>query len=294
MMFEQMNRFVNRLRDLEQRELSQTPEEERQWKSLKDKLAMPRGEEEQQPVYQRRCIAVTSMYAQAGASFIASNVAYAWAGLGFPVALGEMPGIISYFYFALDYERRVNRQSNPYTSAPMLLLQNDHLRIQINPPLQQDKSSHFDAAHWLLRTCKDSPLVVIDVSSLWREAVAEQILELADEIWVVFDTDLARLTRLLLVEPAPPWWTAERNKIKWIANKWNQQLSRSSVMKKISGTLSLWDPQSGPVEVQYVVPLINGEKVGDAQARANLLLEQFPEEEHAFQPLIHSYKGRIP
>ncbi|MFD2369654.1 hypothetical protein ACFSO0_06720 [Brevibacillus sp. GCM10020057] len=293
-MFHQMNRFVTRFRDLEQRGLSQTPEEERQWKSLKDKLAMSRGEEEHQPVCQRRCIAVTSMYAQAGASFIASNVAYAWAGQGFPVTLGEMPGTISYFYFALDYERRVNRQNNPYTSAPKLLLQNSYLRIQIDPPFQQDKSSYFDAAHWLLRTCKESSIVVIDVSSHWREAVAKQILELADEIWVVFDTDLARLTRLLLVEPVPSWWTSERHKIKWIANKWNQQLSRSSVMKKISGTLSLWDPKSGPVEIEYVVPLINVEKVGDAQARASLLLEQFPEEEHEFQSLIHSYKGRMP
>jgi len=294
MNFHQMNRFITRFRDLEQRGLQQTPEEERQWNTLRDKLATPQGEEDHHAVIHRRCIAVTSLYAQAGASFIASNVAYAWAGKNIPVTLGELPGPTSYFYFALDYERRVNRQTNPYTSAPLLLIQNNRLRIQIDPPLQPNKPSHFDAAHWLLRTCKESPLVVIDVSSHWREAEAEQIFELADEIWVVLDTDLARLTRMLLVESAPAWWITERRKIKWIANKWNQQLSRSSVMKKISGTLSLWNPESGPVEVEYIVPLINGEKVGDAHVKASLLLEQFPEEELEFQSLIHSYKGRIP
>ncbi|WP_411503030.1 hypothetical protein [Brevibacillus centrosporus] len=292
-MFHQMNRFVTRFRDLEQQALSHTPEEERQWRTLKDKLSSPQTGEDHQSVLSRRCIAVTSLYAQAGASFLSSNVAYIWAGNRIPVTFSELPSTISYFYFALDYERRLNRKANPYTSAPMLLIQNDFLRIQIEPPFQTKMTPPIDAAHWLLRTCKDSPVVMIDVSSHWKEKAAQQIFELVDEIWVVFDTDLARLTRLFLVEPAPSWWMTEKRKIKLIANKWNQQLSRTSVMKRISGTLSLWDQESGPVEVEYVLPLMNGEKVGDAHVKASLLLEQFPEEEHAFSPLIHTYKGRV-
>ncbi|MED1950496.1 hypothetical protein [Brevibacillus centrosporus] len=292
-MFHQMNRFVTRFRDLEQQAFSHTPEEERQWRTLKDKLSSPQTGEDHQSVLSRRCIAVTSLYAQAGASFLSSNVAYIWAGNRIPVTFSELPSTISYFYFALDYERRLNRKANPYTSAPMLLIQNDFLRIQIDPPFQKKMTPPTDAAHWLLRTCKDSPVVMIDVSSHWKEKAAQQIFELVDEIWVVFDTDLARLTRLFLVEPAPSWWKTEKRKIKLIANKWNQQLSRTSVMKRISGTLSLWDQESGPVEVEYVLPLMNGEKVGDAHVKASLLLEQFPEEEHAFSPLIHTYKGRV-
>ncbi|MED4586602.1 hypothetical protein P9578_28000 [Brevibacillus choshinensis] len=292
-MFHQMNRFVSRFRDLEQQEFSHTREEEQRWKMLKDKLSASPAAEEQPLSFSRSCIAVTSLYSQAGASFIAANVAYAWAGKGIPVTLTEMPNAISYLYFALDYERRIHRQANPYTSAPLLLMQNNHLRIQIDPPLEHNKSSHIDLAHWLLRTCKDSPVVVIDVSSRWKENEAKQIFELADEIWVVFDTDLARLTRLFLVESAPLWWTTERSKIKLIANKWTQHLSRSSVMKKIEGTLSLWNLEHGPVEVECTLPLMNSEKIGDAQAKGSLLLEHFSEEERDFLPLIHTYKGRV-
>ncbi|QRG67844.1 hypothetical protein [Brevibacillus choshinensis] len=292
-MFHQMNRFVSRFRDLEQQELFQTREEEQQWKLLKDKLAAPSLVEEPPRHFNRSCIAVTSLYAQAGASFIASNVAYAWAGKGIPVTLSEMPNAVSYLYFALDYERRAHKLANSYTSAPLLLMQNNQLRIQIDPPLKQNNTSHIDPAHWLLRICKDSPLVVIDVSSRWKERDAQQIFELADEIWVVFDADLARLTRMFLVESAPSWWTTERSKIKLIANKWNQQLSRSSVMKRVEGTLSLWNPEVGPVEVEYILPLVNNEKPGDAQVKGKLLLEDFAEEEHVFQPLIHTYKGRV-
>lgn len=292
-MFHQVSRFVSRFRDLEQQEFLHTPEEERQWRALKDKLIAPHSIEEQPYSFGRSCVAVASLYPQAGASFIAANVAYAWAGKGIPVTLSEMPNAISYYYFALDYERRVHRLANPSTPAPLLLMQNNHLRIQIDPPLLQNESFHIDQAHWLLRTCKATPFVVIDVSSRWREEGTAQLFELADEIWIVFDADLARLTRLLLVEPPPSWWFTERKKIKLIANKWNDGLSRSRVMKKIEGTFSLWGPESGPVKVEHTLSLIDSEKAGEAQAKANLLLEQFPEEEHEFQSLIHTYKGRL-
>ncbi|MFS0558513.1 hypothetical protein [Brevibacillus sp. 179-C9.3 HS] len=289
-MFHQMSRFVSRFRDLEQQEFSQSFEEERQWRALKEKLASPQIVEKQES-YQRKCIAITSLYAQAGASFIASNLAYAWAGKGIPVTLCELPKVTSYYYFALDFERRAQIKES-FTSS--LLMQNNHLRIQIEPPSQlQQESSHTDTSNWLLRICKDSPVVVIDVSSNWNESHCKQIFELADEIWVVFDADLARLTRLFLVDPAPAWWTTERRKIKLIANKWNGQLSRTSIMKKVEGTVSLWGQQLGTTQVSDWIPLIDGEKTAMASAKANLLLELFPEEECEFQSLIHAYKGRV-
>jgi hypothetical protein len=172
-------------------------------------------------------------------------------------------------------------------------MQNTHLRIQIDPPVRQNHTSYIDTAHWLLRTCKGSTVAVIDVSSRWREREASQIFELANEIWVVLDADLARLTRLFLAESPPSWWTTERSKVKLIANKWNQQLSRSSVMKKIEGTLSLWNLENGSAGVKCTLPLMNSEKIGAAHAKGNLLLEDYPEEEHEFLQLIHTYKGRV-
>ena len=291
-MFRQMSRFVSRFRDLEQQEFSQSIEEERQWRILKEKLASPQIVEQLES-YQRKCIAVMSLYAQAGASFLASNLAYAWSGKGIPVTLCELPKVTSYYYFALDFERRVRQQVRD-SPTPALLMQNNHLRIQIESPARlQQESSQTDTANWLLRICKDSPIVVIDVSSYWNDLHSKQIFEHADEIWVVFDADLARLTRLFLVDQAPAWWKTERRKIKMIANKWNSQLSRTSIMKKVEGTLSLWDQQPGATQVTDMIPLMDGEKTAMASAKANLLLELFPEEEIEFQSLIHACKGRM-
>lgn len=290
-MFHQVNRFVSRFRDLEQQEYPQTREEERQWKLLKDKLAT-QDREEAQHVFRRTCIAVTSLYVQAGASFIAANTAYAWAGKGIPVTLCELPGATSYYYFALDCERRVQHHLKQSPTS-LLLMPNSNLRIQIDTPSQHPETSRIDTAEWLLRTSKDSPVVMIDVSSRWREEEAKRIFEAADEIWVVFDADLARLTRLLLMETAPPWWTSEKGKIKLIANKWNDLLSRSSVMKRIEGTLSLWNKDACATKVDSILPLMDGEKTARAHAKANLLLELYPEEEHGFQSLVHAHKGRM-
>lgn len=290
-MYHQMNRFVSRFRDLERKDFTPTGEEERQWKVLKDKLALPQVAEQLETI-NRKCIAVTSLYVQAGSSFVAGNIAYAWAEKGIPVTLCELPDTNSYYYFALDYERRTNQQVND-ASTSLLLMQNNHLRIQIEPPLyHQQKATTTDIANWLLRVSKVSPIVLIDVSSRWTYE-SKQIFEMADEIWVVFDADLARLTRLFLTEKAPAWWTTEKNKLKFIANKWNSQLSRSSVLKKVEGTLSLWNVEPSPIKVDYTLPLIDGEKTATAHSKGNLLLEFFPDEVSEFQSLIHAYKGRM-
>lgn len=292
-MFEQMSRFVSRFRDLEQQEFVRTREEERQWKELKEKLSTAQLDDQQQ-AYSRKCIAITSLYAQAGASFVAANVACIWAGKGVPVTLCELPGPPSYYYFALDFERRGNQQAS-LTSTTVLLLQNRLLRIQIDPPLSDQQTSQLDTADWLLRTSKNSPIVIIDVSSRWREKSAQRMFEIADEIWVIFDADLARITRFFLVETAPQWWFLHKQKIRLIANKWNHPLSRSQVMKRVEGTISLWDRNvSAAVHIDATLPFIDAEKIAMAHVKANLLLELFPEEAEHFQPLMFSRKGRVP
>ncbi|WP_312117736.1 hypothetical protein [Brevibacillus reuszeri] len=290
-MYQKMNQFVSRFRDLEQKEFTLTGEEERRWKMLKEKLAVPQLAEPSETI-SRKCIAVTSLYAQAGASFISGNIAYAWAGKGVPVTLCERPNAISYFYFALDYERRAKQREN--TSTSQLLMQNNYLRIQMESPLNlQQKPSSTDIASWLLRVSKDSPIVIIDISSGWTEDETNQMFEMADEIWVVFDADLARLTRLFLTEAAPIWWTTQMSKLRFIANKWNNQLAKSSVMKKVEGTLSLWNSEFTLSKVECMLPLIDGERTATAHSKGNLLLESFPEEESEFQSLIPAYKGRM-
>ncbi|MFP3393223.1 hypothetical protein [Brevibacillus sp. SIMBA_040] len=290
-MYQKVNQFVSRFRDLEQKEFILTGEEERRWKMLKEKLAVSQLAEQPETVT-RKCIAITSLYAQAGASFISGNIAYAWAGKGVPVTLCERPNAISYFYFALDYERRAKQRENTPTSQ--LLMQNNYLRIQMESPLNlQQKSSSTDIASWLLRVSKDSPIVIIDISSGWTEDETNQIFEMADEIWVVFDADLARLTRLFLTDAAPTWWMSQKSKIRFVANKWNNQLAKSSVMKKVEGTLSLWNSEFTISKVECMLPLIDSERTATAHSKGNLLLESFPEEESEFQSLIHAYKGRM-
>lgn len=290
-MFEQMSRFVSRFRDLEQKEFIQSHEEERQWNQLKEKLSATQLDEQHLP-YSRRCIAVTSLYSQAGSSFVAANAACAWAKKGMPITLCELPTTSSYYYFALDYERRVSQRGSS-SSTPSLLLQDRHLRIQIAPPLSDQPNSQLDVADWMLRTTKESPFVIIDVSSRWKEASAERVFELADEIWVIFDADLARLTRFFLVETPPRWWFQHNSKKRLIANKWNHRLARSQVMKRVEGTISLWKQDSiTDVSIDTVIPHIDADKLAEAQIKAKLLLELFPEEAEPFQRLIHD-KGRM-
>ncbi len=133
--------------------------------------------------------------------------------------------------------------------------------------------------------------VVSDVDIGGDLAAPALAFELADEIWVVLDADIARLTRLFLIESAPGWWLSGKNKVKIIANKWNAQLARTTVLKKVEGTLSLWGTSSS--QVDYQVPLIDQEKAAAAHVKANFLLELFPEEESEFQSLMHVHKGRM-
>jgi len=282
MMFQQVNRFVSKFRELEQRDLIRTTEEERRLEELKEKLTSVAIEGTRRQ--DRRCIAVLSLYPQAGASFLAGNVAFAMAGSGSAVTLCELPGTSSYLYFALDFERRAHQAAQEDLSST-LYMQNDCLRIHVDTPLK-NKDSCSDAVDWLFRLSKESSTVLIDISSSWKNHQIERLLTMLDEIWVVFDSDIARLTRMILTEKAPSWWKGNQSKIRMIANKWNEKWNRTAIMKKVAGTLSLWN-EGNSAQVHTVIPLFDGDKTFAAHSKAMLLLEQFPEEESGFASLLH-------
>lgn len=289
-MFQQVNRFVSQFRELEKREISRTQDEERLLRALKEKLTTA-DETADAPRQTQRSIAILCLYPQAGASFLAGNIAFALAGKGISVSLGELPGTISYTYFALDVERRVT-DSTPHSTAPtsILLMQDNCLRIHVEAPMTTNQViTENDHADWLFRLSKESSIVLVDLSSSWRVKQVDRLLGLVDEIWVVIDTDLARLTRTIVTEEPPGWWRNHYFRIKIIANKWSEKWNRSAIMKKVEGTLSLWNEEN-PVHVDQVVPLFDGEKTFSAHSKAKLFLEQYPEEESGLASLLSFQK----
>jgi hypothetical protein len=291
-MFQQVNRFVSHFRQLEKQEFTLTQEEEQRWRSLKEKLAAsPPSVEPVGPLF-RSYIAVISLYPQGGASFVSTNFAYAQAGKGVPTTLCEMPDDVSYLYFALDCERRAHHNLKDSTGK-LLLLQNNLLRIKVDASLRKPLLSQTDIIDWFLGASKDTPCFIIDLSSRWRGEAARRILELADEIWVVFDADLARLTRLFLTEEPPAWWGNMGEKIRLIANKWNNRLLRPGILKRVEGTLSLWNHGHFIRSIDVTIPQIDGEKVATAQSKACILSELYPDEARWFDVPVLAGKGRM-
>jgi hypothetical protein len=291
-MFQQVNRFVSHFRQLEKQEFTLTQEEEQLWRSLREKLAASAPLDEPfAPVF-RSYIAVISLYPQGGASFVSSNFAYVQAGKGIPTTLCEMPDDVSYFYFALDFERRAHHNLKD-SAGKLLLLQNNLLRIKVDTSLCKPSVSQTDIVDWFLSASKETPCLIIDLSSRWRGELARRILELADEIWVVFDSDLARLTRLFLAEEPPAWWGSMGEKIRLIANKWNSRLLRPGILKRVEGTLSLWNRDHFIRNIDATIPQIDGEKVAIAQSKACILSEIYSEEARWFDVPVLAGKGRM-
>lgn len=290
-MFHKVNRFVSQFRELEKQEFSMTQEEENRWHSLKEKLSSPVIEEQNLSRY-RRMIAFAGLYPRVGTSFLASNLAFYLAGKGIPTTLCELPGNVSHYYFALDFERRAHSDPKESTNK-LLLMQNNLLKIKVDASFQKRNPSQMDITNWLLMVSKDSPCVIFDLSSLWTEEQAGPVLELVDEIWMVIDSDVARLTRLFLSQNSPTAWNSKGDKVKLIANKWNPYLSDTNNMKKVEGTISLWDELEQRREISATFPLIDSEKVSRAQSKASLLLEMYPEEGRWFEAIAITEKGMV-
>ncbi|WP_019123118.1 hypothetical protein [Brevibacillus massiliensis] len=288
-MFREVQHFLNHFRELEKKQFTQTKEEERQWIDLKNKLTVT-GSHTAASAEQtfRRVIAVCSLFPQAGASFLAANYAFCQASRGVYTTLCEHPERISYYYFALDGERR--GKASPSAASNQIEksveLKDGLLRVKMKPPYAQNESmGQAEIASWYLANSKESALLIIDLSSNWHTEVAALIAEWADELWFVLDTDLPRITCLIATEEIPPLWKKYSDKIHLIANKWNAGLDRSSVVKRLEGTLSLWTG-SKQSRISAFIPLIDPVKVSTVQSSGKLLLEQFPGCSESFQPLL--------
>jgi len=290
-MFQKVNRFVNQFRELEKQEFSLTEEEEKRWRSLKEKLSSPTADGPNLSHY-RRLIVFAGLYPRVGTSFLASNLAYYLAGKGTPTTLCELPRTVSHYYFALDFERRAHPDPKE-TTKYQLLMQNNQLKIHVDTTFQKRNPSHVDITNWLLMVTKDSPCVVVDLSSQWDHPLAEPVLEIMDEMWMVIDGDVSRLTQLMLSQSPPPTWQSKSAKVKLLANRWSPYLSRMDNRQKVEGTLSLWDELAEQRKLAAFVPHIDSEKVSRAQSKACLLLEMYPEECKWFEAIARTEKGRV-
>ncbi|MFM1655039.1 hypothetical protein ACI7RC_23535 [Brevibacillus sp. B_LB10_24] len=288
-MFRDVQHFLHHFRELEKKQFTQTKEEERQWIELKNKLSVtgsPASSSAEQKF--RRVIAVCSLFPQAGASFLAANYAFYQASRGVCTTLCEHPERISYYYFALDCERR--GKTNPSTASDqiekLVELKDGLLRVKMKPPYVRTESmGQAEVASWYLANSKESDLLIIDLSSYWHSEIAILIAEWADELWFVLDTDLPRITCLIATQEIPPLSKKYSDKIHLIANKWNAGLDRASIIKRLEGTLSLWTG-SKQSRIAAFIPFIDPAKVSTVQSSGKLLLEQFPEYSELFQPLL--------
>ncbi|WP_126424724.1 hypothetical protein [Brevibacillus marinus] len=285
-----VQQFVAKFRQLEAQTFSMTAEEQHFLQLLKERLAdAPR--ETVSPDYHHvpRTIAVASLYAQAGASFVASNAAVFFASRQIPTTLCEIPTEISYYYFALDSERRgkpvVPPQPGLQQDTRLILLEQGFLRVWVTVPAAVKRISQTDLVNWFVSWRRDAPLLFIDLSSHWRAEEARWIADWSDEVWLVFDSDLPRLTRQLIAEPLPAIWQNNQQKIRLIANKWNGELERTSVRKKVEGTLALWGEGIAPNGATVYLPAFDSAEISAAQLKGKLLLEMFAEHAKWFEPL---------
>lgn len=288
-MRKEVQQFVAKFRQLEAKAFSMTAEEQQILQRLKERLVdAPRESVSPRHHDIPRTIAVASLYAQAGASFVAGNAAFFFASRQIPTALCELPTVQSYFYFALDSERRgkpvVSSQHEFQQDARLLILEGGLLRVWVTDPTVARQISQSELVNWFLSRRREAPLLFLDLSSHWREEEASLIANWADEVWLVFDADLPRLTRQLVTEPMPAIWINNRQKIRLIANKWNAGLERKTVRKQVEGTFSLWGEGVDPSRTVYL-PTFDPAEVSAAQLKGKLLLEMCLEHGRWFEAL---------
>jgi len=282
-MFHDLQRFVTTFRELEKQKFSSSHDEEKIWNQLKDKLSAPALHEETEGIV-HKTIVVASFYPQAGASFLAANYALSVVRKGIPTVLAEHPNEKSYFYFSLDMESRTHSLSQKIHAL------HHKLQIKTGQTEREGKElSQVDIVKWFFATGKGSSVFIIDVSSAWRDEIASNLMDWADEVWFVFDSDLPRLARTLTLEKPPETWNKERGKIKVIANKWNDTLGKKSVLKRIEGTLSLWGKNENSSKVDRIVPCFEPEKVSRAHVEGKSYCELYTEEIEYFEKIFNGY-----
>ncbi|MGE5702726.1 MAG: hypothetical protein ACM32O_09375, partial [Clostridia bacterium] len=232
-------------------------------------------------------------YPRTGASFIASNYAYYLSGKNVSTTLCEIPGVSSYLYVALDFEKRTRGGAGQQEGT--LLLQGRRLKIKAaNPFHQAGEVTQQDLMQWFFTQFKSTSALIIDASASIQKETTAWLMGMADQIWVVVDPDFPRLSHVVYTENAPSWWKTNADKIRIILNKWHSDYSPTgSIIRKIEGTFSIWDQRMKAPEVNGIIPALDGKKIIKAQLEARLYLEMFPEEAELLHELADLDKGRF-
>jgi hypothetical protein len=288
-MYQQLQRFVSTFRNLEKKEYELSNEQEESWRQLKEKLSTHSSEEKIDSHSGLQTIVVIGLYPRTGSSFIASNYAFYLSGKSISTTLCELPGNISTYYLSLDFEKRTSGFGQDDRT---LFLQGRRLRIKAEHPHRKREINQPELMNWFFTQLKNSNLLIVDISSYWKTECASWLMGMADQIWVVIDNDFPRLTQTVFSEAAPTWWKESADKIRIILNKWSPNAARGSVLRKVEGTLSMWNEQLKP-EVSACIPALNGEMVMKTQMEARLFLEMFPDKKELLDELACLDKGRF-
>lgn len=281
---------MSTFRELEKKEYELSNEQEESWRQLKEKLSASSIPETPDQQVGLQTIVVTGLYPRTGSSFIASNYAYYQAGKSVATTLCELPGIFSSYYISLDFEKRTSGSDQTDRS---LFLQERRLRINAEHPHRVREVYQTEVMNWFFTQFKQSNLLIVDISSHWQADWVEWLMGMADQIWVVVDTDFPRLTQTVFNESMPSWWMDSKNKIRIILNKWCSNFPKGSILRRVEGTLSLWNEQIAIPEIVGCIPLLDGESIMNAQLAARLYLEMFPDEKELLDQLACLDKGRF-
>lgn len=289
-MLDKVQKFVSTFRELERKEYQLSNEQEESWRQLKEKLSQVAVNETKPFQSGMQTIVIAGMYPRAGSSFLAGNYAYFLARNEISTTLCEFPFMLSYYYFSLDFERRVSARERKENT---LHLCNRKLRIKANHPLSRQDISQTDAMQWFLTNHKNTSVLIIDISSHWRNELASWIMQMADQIWFVIDSDFPRLSQTVLATGTPDFWKANIHKIQIILNKWCDSKVQSKIARMIEGTVSLWDEHMTSPLVTGCIPSVDGQKVRTSHMEACLLLELFPDQEDLLKEFAGLDKGRF-
>lgn len=283
-MFQQVKQFVTTFRELENQEQSVSSEERARRERLRKVLSAPVETTQSQQALHRYVLAVASLYPQAGASFIASNFAYYQAGKGMSVMLCELPDGPPYYYFALDSEERAQAgtQAGIQADEKIINMQNGYLCVKTKAPYGKHTFSFPELTSWLLGNSKETSMLIVDISSFWKQESAAWIMDMADEIWFVIDSDIPRFARSIMTEEAPRVWNESGKKVRLMANKWDRMFAKDHLLKRIEGTLSFWDLNRKQKHIDLLVPPVPKQKIMNAHQKAKFLLEMHPEESGVF------------
>lgn len=282
-MYRQVRKFVQQFRVLEEQGEKITTEEAMQREQLKRKLLSLTKEGSDHSTF-RKVILVASMYSQAGASFLASNYAYLQSKNHIKTVLWEFPTVPPYLYFAIDGERREIRLDKD--SARVLKVGELEIHTQI-PEYSERNGGVLDLPSTFVKKCKGCSLLIVDVSSYWRNAYVSPMFDWADDIWFVIDQDLPRIARMVALEQPPEFWLNHQSKIRIISNRWIKRWSQGATVDRVEGTLSLWNPTTTRIKMDLTFPLLDSEAISKSQLRGKLLLEVCNEYERDFRHLIN-------